>query len=270
MDSMLKPNPNTEQLDIYVKRILAKYSNVEEILFAEEIVTGTPKNKKVPLDFCIDKKTVNCKNYGVKCINEVKITDWCANQDIICNHKAKFTITYKVVLWIKYEDNSFGIVVLPDDVYKDCPTASFISKMNVPQTIGPNESLEIIDTDTDSPKFKWTKCVPLTEFDAEIPCEVFEDPTLQSHLLIKAVRPEYDILNDCPYSTGTGGSITAPIPGIGPHGVGHDVDGDDGGVINGWHSYKGATEIKLALYAELLDKLGVEQDILIEGIPMDC
>ena len=266
MDNILKQTtPTPEQLDIYVKRILAKYANEEQILFAEQVSGTTPVDQKVPLDFCVDKKLeVGTANYlGVKCIQEVKITDWNASEEIICNHKAKLIITYKVVLWIKYEDNSFGIVVLPDDVYKSNPTASFISNMAIPQTIGNNETLEIIDIGT-NPKFKWTKSVPLTEFDAVIPPEAFDDPTIQSHLLIKAIRPEYDILNDCPYAAGG----TTPVIGRGPHAVGHNQAGTAEGGI--YHSEHGATEILLSLYVDLLDKLGIDQDVLIEGIPFDC
>lgn len=268
MDNILKQTTTTpEQLDIYVKRILAKYANEEQILYAEEISGTTPTEQKVPLDFCVDKKVVLVngvtKYLGVKCIQEVKITDWDATEEIICNHKAKLVITYKVVLWIKYEDNSFGIVVLPDDVYKANPTASFISNMTIPQTIGNNETLEITDP-AGNPKFKWTKSVPLTEFDAVIPKEAFDDPTIQSHLLVKAVRPEYDILNDCPYAA-IGGATT----GRGLHAIGHNQLGTLPQAL-GYHSANGATEILLSIYADLLDKLGVDQDVLIEGIPFDC
>lgn len=254
MEDLLR-NVTPQQLDIYVKRILAKYANEEQILFAEEIAGNppAPNDKKVPLHFCVDKKVIGEDAYGIKCINEVKITDWTATQEIICNHKARLTITFKVVLWVKYEDNSFGIVVLPDDVYKAYPTACFISAMNVPQTIGYGETLEIIGIGT-NPKFKWVKDVPLTEFDAPIPPECFDDPTIQSHLLIKAIKPEYDILNDCPYTT---------------HAVGHTSTGQTW-QLNGIHAPQGATEILLSLFVDVLDKLGVDQDILIEGIPLDC
>ncbi|WDC83569.1 hypothetical protein PL321_12920 [Caloramator sp. mosi_1] len=125
--------------------------------------------------------------------------------------------------------------------------------MNVPQTIGHTESLEIIGIGT-NPKFKWVKDVPLTEFDAPIPPECFDDPTIQSHLLIKAVKPEYDILNDCPYTV---------------HAVGHDETGTTW-QLQGYHAPQGATEVYLSLFVDVLDKLGVDQDILIEGIPLDC
>ncbi|WDC83568.1 hypothetical protein PL321_12915 [Caloramator sp. mosi_1] len=57
MEDLLR-NGTPQQLDIYVKRILAKYANEEQILFAEEIA-GTPpapNDTKVPLHFCIDKR----------------------------------------------------------------------------------------------------------------------------------------------------------------------------------------------------------------------
>ncbi|CDF58465.1 hypothetical protein [Thermobrachium celere] len=241
-------NGTPQQLDIYVKRILAKYANEEQILFEAD------EGEKLPLHFCVDKKLVGQNAYGVKCINEVKITDWEATQEIICNHKARLTITFKVVLWVKYEDNSFGIVVLPDDVYKEDPTACFITNMNEPQVIGVGETLEVIDQDT-NPKFKWVKDVPLTAFDAEIPKECFDDPTLQSHLLIKAVRSDYDILNDCKLTQ---------------HPVGHNIEGEPPYIENGPHASQGATEILLSIFVDVLDKLGVDQDILIEGIPLDC
>lgn len=251
MEDLLR-NGTPQQLDIYVKRILAKYANEEQILF------GVDEGEKVPLDFCVDKKIVGQNYYGVKCIQEVKITDWDATQEIICTHKARLIITFKVVLWVKYEDNSFGIVVLPDDVYKEDPTACFITDMTGTLKIGLGETLEVIDEDT-NPKFKWVKDVPLTAFDAEIPRECFDDPTLQSHLIIKAVRADFDILNDCEYEH---------------HHPGHDPEYPDEGhkpyIDNGPHGTQGATEILLSLFVDVLDKLGVDQDILIEGIPLDC
>ncbi|MCX7950599.1 MAG: hypothetical protein N2594_01440 [Clostridiales bacterium] len=211
-------NPECQQLDIYVKRILAKYVKEEQILFDEE------NNIKYPIKLCIKKKGANTTDvlddYGIKCIKDVFITDIEATQEIICTTKAKLIIKFKVVLWVIYEDNTAGFITVPSD--------DVCIKTTLPEIID-GEKIELVNG-----KFVWTKFVKLTEFDAPIPPECLDDPTLQSHLIIKGVRAEYEVLGDCTCSE------------------------------------KPGTEVLLSVFANILDKLGVDQDILIHGIPLDC
>lgn len=210
-------NPQCQQLDIYVKRILAKYSKEEQILFNEK------NDIKYPLELCIKKKNADTPSttddIGIKCIKDVFVTDIEATQEIICTTKAKLILKFRVVLWVIYEDNTAGFITIPspDVCIPDLP--EFID----------GEKIEIVNG-----KFVWTKFVKLTEFDAPIPKECLDDPTLQSHLLIKGIRSEYEVLGDCACSG------------------------------------KPGTKVLLSVFANILDKLGVDQDILINGIPEDC
>ena len=228
MDNLYKQIGVTpEQIDIYVKRILAKFTSEEQILFSEPIVGIGPCPRKTPLSLCIYKKFADDTYYGVKCITEVKICEWSTCQEIICNHKARLRITFKVFLCVKYEDNTYGVVVLPDD-----NGIKFCFQENFPITIGKGETLAI-----NNGYFVWSKDVPFTEFDRPLPPTIFDDPTLSSHLIVRAIRPEFDVLTDCFCES-------------------------EGELIPG-------TQVLLALFADLLDKLGVEQDVLIQGIPLD-
>lgn len=230
MDNLYKQIGVTpEQIDIYVKRILAKYTSEEQILFSQPTIGMGPGPgcRKSPLGLCVYKKAVDDMLYGVKCITEVKICEWSTCQEIICNHKARLRITFKVFLCVKYEDNTYGVIVLPDD-----QGIKFCFQQTFPIVIGIGETLNI-----NNGYFVWSKDVPFAEFDKPLPPTVFDDPTLSSHLIIRAIRPESDVLTDC-FCQGE----TALIPG---------------------------TQVSLALFADILDKLGIEQDVLVQGVPVD-
>lgn len=220
-------NTLPEELDIYVSRILAKYYNEEQILFSETA------DIKAPVEMCFYKKIdgtgLTTTSYGVKCLKEVKVCNWDTSEKIICNHKARLKVRFKIFVCAQYEDDSYGVTMLPEDAGVNfCFTTLF------PATIGYNESLSVVDD-----YFVWEKDIPFTDFNEPIPPCVFDDPTLQTHLIVKGIRPEYDVRNDC----------QCPGPGA--------------TLIQG-------TQVLLSIYAELLDKLGVEQDILITGIPLKC
>lgn len=228
MDNLYKQIGVTpEQIDIYVKRILAKYTNEEQILFSGQAAGISSCSRKAPLSLCIYKKAADCTCYGVKCITEVKICEWSTCQEIICNHKARLRIIFKVFLCVKYEDNTYGVVVLPDD--EGC---KFCFQETFPIVIGTGETLTI-----NNGYFVWSKDVLFTDFDKPLPPTVFDDPTLSSHLIVRAIRPEFDVLTDCLCEC-----EGKHIPG---------------------------TKVQLALFADILDKLGVEQDILVQGVPLD-
>lgn len=232
-----------EQLDIYVKRILAKYQGLDEqILFGESKEGTTPIDIKEALKVCVHNTGVtenNYHGYSVKCITDIKVVNLEADEEIICNHKVKLVLKFKVVLFVTFTNNCFGCIVLPDDAMSTNPDAKacFITDIEErPQTIGNNECLEIID-DACGKMFKWTKSIPLSEFEGEIPSSAFTDPTLQTHLIIKSITSDYDVLGE--FTCGT-----SPV-------------------IYG-------TEVHISVFVDLLDKLGIDQDILICGVPYDC
>jgi len=228
MDNLYKQIGVTpEQIDIYVKRILAKFTSEEQILFSGSTVGIGPSCKKAPLRLCIFKKAVDDTCFGVKCITEVKICEWSTCQEIICNHKARLKIIFKVFLCVKFEDNTYGVIVLPDD-----KGIKFCFQEDFPIAVDSGETLTISNG-----YFVWSKDVPFAEFDKPLPPTVFDDPTLSSHLVLRAVRSESDVHAECFCEC-----EKSRIPG---------------------------TEVSLALFADILDKLGIEQDILVQGVPVD-
>lgn len=222
-----------EQLDIYVKRILAKYQGLDEqILFGEAHEGTTPIDIKEAFKICVH----NRGGYSVKCISDIKIVDLSADEEIICNHKVKLILKFKVVLFVTFTNNCFGCIVLPDDAMStnEDATACFITDIeDEAQTIGSTESLELVD-DVCGKVFKWVKNIPLSEFEGEIPPSAFSDPTLQTHLIVKSITSDFDVLGECHCGETVG------------------------------------TEVHISIFADLLDKLGVDQDILICGVPFDC
>lgn len=223
-----------EQLDIYVKRILAKYQDTDvQIVFGEAHSGTTPIDVKEALKICVHDKDES----GVKCMGDIKVVEPHADEEIICNHKVKLRLTFKVVLFITYENNNFDVIVLPDDALSTNPDAKacFITYIETtPQTIGNTETLQLIDDEHGGKQFQWTKIVPLTEFVGDIPPSAFCDPTLQTHFIIKEITSDFDVSGDC---------YCDEVPG---------------------------TEVDIKVFADILDKLGIDQDILLCGIPSDC
>lgn len=233
---------NPTCLDIFVKRILARHvQNDEQILFDEKINPATQTVTKVPLPICINN--TNPYDQPISCVDP-KFMLCCTEQKIICKHKSRIIIDYKLLLLVKYCKCNFECITLPDAAF---PTAAVptprvvIDNISVTPTpkfpitvakVG-NQILQIIYSQKEGYMFRFIKDVPLTDFDEPIPNYVFDDPTLQSHILLKNIRTDVDVVGDTP-------------------------DGL-------------ATEVLISVFADIIDKLGVDQDIWVEGNPEeDC
>lgn len=236
-DQQIQCEAPFEQLDIFVRRIFARFQDSDEqIVFGEALSGTTPIDIKEALKICVHNRVVNGTEYGVKCISDIKVVDLSADEEIICTHKVKFILRFKVVLFLTFENNSFECLVLPDDALSTNPdaTACFITNIETtPQTIGSTEAFEIVTDSSGNTLFQWTKTVPLSEFEGEIPASILTDPTLQTHLLVKAITSDFDVVGSC---------TCGATPG---------------------------TEVDFKVFADLLDKLGIDQDILICGVPSD-
>ncbi|TDT61037.1 hypothetical protein [Fonticella tunisiensis] len=232
-------NANPEPLEIYAKRIIAKWGpeGSEEILF---LVNTNGTEEKVPLRLCIHDQDEK----KLQCFNMKKLINIDTEQLIICKHKVRLMIRFKLFMVAQFGDDTFDVIVLPQDVpakaclldLDDNPTDKSVL---FPISFGDNEKLEIV-TVGGQEFFQWTKDVPLDDpnWVGVIPCKVFDDPTLQSVIVIKSTDIDTDVLGTC-----NCGDLANPISG---------------------------TKALISVFADIIDKIGIHQDICITGTVLDC
>lgn len=236
-----------KNLDIFVKRILARHCQNNE-----QIVFDVANNQKTPLRLFICNQKVGNEELPVRCISDIKFLLCDTDQQIICNHKSRITIDFKLLLIVKYSSCNFQCITLPDDAFKPvgenqvrvCIDAIPFNQSQFPVVIGEigNQRLEIVREGTGANAnyfFRFTKNVPLTDFDEEIPLSAFDDPSLMSHILIKNIRFTVDVDGECP---GTGANRCCNC-----------VGGTN------------ATIVDVSVFADIIDKIGIDQDVWVNG-----
>jgi len=226
----------TEKVGIFVKRILAKYVAArKQMLFQEkrDAATGNPTGIKEPLVLYINNSDENCE-YPVQGITEVIVSLTEPPQDvIISNSKSRIKITFKVFLLVKYQDIAVpNLIVLPDDIGIKCMTQYDLSVPQHKDHGFPKETLQVTGGN-----FVYIIDIPLSEFDNTLTNTQLHDPTLQSFVLLKNLAWTVDV--DVVGPNGTG---VPPLP---------------------------ATTTMLSVYQDIVDKIGINQDIVINGIPED-
>lgn len=230
----IRINQEPQQIDIYVKRILARYLGANtQILFQEhrDPITGLPDGTKEPVTLYIDNAG-DLNQYPVQCITEViQSLIGVPTNTIICNSKSRITITFKVFLLVKFQGlTAPKLIVLPDDIGTSVMTKYDLTQPQNKNHDYPKETLQIVDGN-----FVYTADIPLSMFDNQLTQDQLNDPTLQSHVLLRCMTWSVDV--DGVANNGTG---TPPVA---------------------------ATTVTLAKYEDILDKIGIDQDILINGIP---
>jgi len=265
MSEAIRQLPNPQVLDIFVKRILAKKILTQyQVVFQENYVGGTATGEKVPLKlYIINKLDANNEPIPVSCLKLCRrvIIDGYPQNTIICNSKSKVTLRFQLVFLVEYADNTFDILTLPNDLsnrsqYNPNTTKAFvvgsvINSQGVPQLqrqnkVVPYETL-IINSNgvNDYPSFNYSVTIPFTEFDNQLrPCEL-ADPTLQSYILLKSLSYDVDVVD----------VIT--------------LDATD--IVNNQAVQLSVSEVDLSVSEDIIDKLGIDQDILVQGEPeLEC
>lgn len=253
-----------EKLDIFARRVLAKAEllQVQEVFQEDYSATApiTPLGTKSPLRLYIINHnavptTVPNTNFGspVKCVKLCKrILDGEPSNTILCTQKSKVVIEFELVLIVEYEDNSFEVMTLPANLssrlqYNPATTKAFvegtvIDASGVPviqhqSVTQPYEQLVIRSTGVNTyTSFEYTVNIPLTSFNNILrKCEL-DDPTLQSYIALRNLTYDVDVLDQFQVFT----SATTSV----------------------W-----TTMVDFSLYEDIIDKLGIDQDIEIFGTP---
>lgn len=252
-----------ETLDIFARRVLAKAELVQEQeVFQENYSTTGPLGTKGPLRLYIinhlaTEQSVPNTTYGypVKCVKLCKrILDGDPQNTIVCTQKSKVIINFELILIVEYEDDTFDVLTLPKNLSSRLQYDSAITKAFVEGTVidatgtpvvqhqnvtQPYETLLIKSTGVNVyTNFEYMISIPLSSFSAVLrKCEL-NDPTLQSYILLRNLDYEVDVLDQ--FQIYTDAENTASI----------------------W-----TTVVEFSLYEDIIDKLGIDQDIEIVGTP---
>lgn len=266
-----------ETLDIFARRILAKAELLQmQEVFQENYSTAdtpVPLGTKAPLKLYIINHGAEESDlspntlYGspVRCVKLCKrVLDGDPRNTILCTQKSRVSLNFELVLIVEYEDNTFDVLTLPRDLSAftqyTATTKAFVDATVLDPTAGtpvvqhqnvtqPYEQLVIkyLPQSTVYGNFEYTVTIPLSSFSAVLrKCEL-NDPTLQSYIVLRNLTPEVDVLDQYLASASADTTI--------------------------W-----TTVVDFSLFEDIIDKLGIDQDIQIVGtpeyvcedIPCDC
>ncbi len=263
MSDDIQDGVTQELLDIFARRILSKAELLQEQeLFQENYSGSIPLGTKGPLKlFIVNHNATNSQvpntYYGsnVKCVKLCKrILDGDPQNTVICTQKSKVVINFELILIVEYEDNTFDVLTLPKNLssqlnYDPAITKAFVEGTVIDATgtpviqhqnvVQPYETLVIKSTDVNQyTNFEYAVSIPLSSFSVALRrCEL-NDPTLQSYILLRNLDYEVDVLD--PFQVFTAADNSTSI----------------------W-----TTQVNFSLFEDIIDKLGIDQDIEIEGIP---
>jgi hypothetical protein len=251
-----------KKIDIFAKYVLAKseFKNTQ-ILFQEaynENAVGT--GEKLPFRLLIINHNsvpgaVPDTGAGVRCIKLYKrvIADGYP-VNIMCPGKSRVTIRYQLILVVEYEDGFVDILTLPNNLsnpfqYNPLTTKAFvdstvISPAGMPvvqhQNITvPHETLVIVSNGVnDYPWFDYSINIPLSYFEKYSKHFNLNCAELESYVLLKCLHSDVDILS----------SQLVPL--------------NAENTLFVW-----TTEVALSVFEDIIDKLGMDSDIIICGSP---
>lgn len=252
-------------LDIFARRVLAKAELFQMLeIFQEEYSDGIPPQPtgvKLPLTLYIvnhgaeeSSETPNT-GYGspVTCVTLCKRV-LCKEPEntMLCLQKSKVALNCELIFVVQYADDSFELLTLPKDLAaftqyssntKAFVDATVLDVSGTPVIQNQSETppyeqlvIKCDGTPTNYDSFEYTVTVPLGSFDNALrKCEL-ADPTLQSYIVLRNLSYEADILDQ--YLARAGAETTI------------------------W-----TTMVDCSLTEDIIDKLGIDQDIQIRGIP---
>lgn len=256
-----------ETLDIFARRVLARAELLQtQEVFQENYATPPappgPLGTKAPLTLYIinhgaDVTTdVPNTDYGspVKCVKLCKriLQDEPANT-ILCTQKSKVAIDFQLVLIVEFEDDTFDVLTLPKNLssmlHVGANTKAFvdptvIDSSGIPviqhqNVVQPYEQMVIKPAGVNAyTYFEYTVSIPLANFSEALrKCEL-NDPSLQSYIVLRNLAYDTEVLDQYLVTTNTETGATV------------------------W-----TTIVEFSLFEDIIDKLGIDQDIEIVGTP---
>lgn len=250
-----------QEVDIFTKQILGKkvLEGVETLWQEEYTAAGVPTGNKVPFRIYIINNgstpgTTPLLGSPVRCVKLCKRiidVDYPKNT-LICCHKSKVIHRYQLVLLVEFEDGSFNVITLPKNLsnrllYNAATTKAFvdstvINATGVPvvqhQSVTiPYETLIIVSAGVNNyTSFEYTVSIPYSEFTPQLKKCDLDDPSLQSYILLKKFCYDVDVLDTYLVDIGGGNSVWTTI-------------------------------VDLTVTEDIIDKLGIDQDVIVQGIP---
>jgi len=252
-----------KQVDIFTKYVIAKseFKNTQ-ILFQEaynENAVGT--GEKLPFRLLIINHNsvpgaVPDRGAEVVCMKLYKrlIADGYPVNTILCNGKSRVNIRYQLILVVEYEDGFVDILTLPNNLSNPFQYDPLITKALVDPTVisaagipvvqhqnitQPHETLTIVSNGVnDYPWFDYNITIPYSYFDKYHKHCDLNNPDLESFVLLKCLSSDINVL----------GSQLVPLNAM--------------NTIFVW-----TTEVAISIFEDIIDKLGMDSDIVICGAP---
>jgi len=257
-----EPNIGLHKVDIFAKQVLGKKVLADtDTLWQEDYAAGLPtgikeafriyiiNNGSAPAITPDPGSPVRC----VKLCKRVIEPDYPRNT-LICTSKSKVTHRYELVLLVEFENGNFDVLTLPRNLssftqYNAATTKAFVENTvinlaGVPvlqhqnKTV-PYESLILVSGGVNAyTSFEYTVSIPYAMFEPSLKHCYLDDPSLQSYILLKCLRYEVDVLDTSLIGTSSTETVWTTI-------------------------------VDLKLTEDIIDKLGIDQDVIVYGKPED-
>jgi hypothetical protein len=254
-------NPELMQLDISVRRIIGRALLKDcQILFQEYNKNGVSSEEKLPLRIYIVNHGANIFGNEGSPVKSVKLCKVLLDPEfpqntIVALEKSKILIKYQIVLIAEFEDGSFDVISLPKDLssigaYNEKTVKAFVENpvidMKGVPLIQCNKGEKAYDTFLIESKnnaytsFEYSTCIPLSSFSPSPEGFQLEDPTLRSSITLRNLRYEIDVGSTCKILIGNSNNNSI------------------------W-----TTIIDFSLYEDINNKMSIEQDIYVPGMPVE-
>jgi hypothetical protein len=233
IDICIKPCPCPADTEKQASETLVHESKKIQELIDSNATTDELINANEELSrlICSLKFREKCCDKEIKCIDNIKVVCMETSEDFICNHKVRLTIKFKILLVVKFTDCCLGLIMLPDDA----GTKFCFNDVSFPIVYCSDGIKKTLNLDSSKEFFVLTIEIPFKAFEGNLPSYIFDDPAAQSKLTIRSFKHEFDI-SDGPCSCDPNSS----------------------------------THISLFSTADIIDIIGIKQDVWIYGTPSDC
>lgn len=246
-----------QQIEIFTRQILGKKVFRDICTFWQDKPDNQPdQGTKQPMRLYIINNgacpgTSPSSGSAVKCVKLCKravLPDYPKNT-ITGTKKSRISYRYCLILLVEYENGEFKVITLPrqlsalgshysGSVMAFCEMITPDEKTPIPQsnnTAGFCEKLTLITEGSTFSAFDYMMTFPINTFEPGISSVDLENPTLQSTILLSNLRYESDVAE----------------PFLAPAGEANFI----------W-----TTAVDFMLYEDITIKLGVDQDIVVQGL----